>query len=178
MNDLFAVLHRTDHDTTITLRRSYRTTPADLWTALTDPDRLARWLAPVSGELTQGGSYRIAFDADDPDQQVAGSIEECQPGQRLRVTWQALGDPVTVVTATISEVPDGAELLLVHEGLEHVSDTGHAAGWQIQLLQLEAELAGEPVADLWDQWPALQQAYEAQVSETKLSGTSAPPARG
>jgi uncharacterized protein YndB with AHSA1/START domain len=31
----------------------------DLWSALTDPHRLARWLGEVDGDLRQGGEYRF-----------------------------------------------------------------------------------------------------------------------
>lgn len=48
--------------------RRYPTTRADLWEAVTTPDRLARWFAPVEGDLTPGGSFTIRFDDGDvPD---------------------------------------------------------------------------------------------------------------
>lgn len=36
--------------------QTYPTTPADLWAAVTRPDRLARWFAPVTGDLRDGGT--------------------------------------------------------------------------------------------------------------------------
>ena len=50
----------------VTLQRRYDTTPEDLWDALTSPERLPRWLLPVSGELKLGGvdgKWQVA----DPD---------------------------------------------------------------------------------------------------------------
>ena len=35
----------------VLMEDSYDTTPEDLWTAMTDPARLARWIADVKGEL-------------------------------------------------------------------------------------------------------------------------------
>ncbi len=35
----------------------------DLWSALTDPRRLARWLGEVEGDLRLGGEYRARFFA-------------------------------------------------------------------------------------------------------------------
>jgi uncharacterized protein YndB with AHSA1/START domain len=40
-------------------RRTYPTDQADLWHALTDPDRIPRWFLPVSGDFTVGGRYQI-----------------------------------------------------------------------------------------------------------------------
>ena len=39
--------------------RTYDTTVEDLWEAVTTPARVARWFAPVEGELRQGGRYQI-----------------------------------------------------------------------------------------------------------------------
>ena len=38
--------------------RSYQTTLEDLWDACTDPERLRRWYAPVTGDLRVGGSFQ------------------------------------------------------------------------------------------------------------------------
>ncbi len=48
--------------------RRYATDAADLWQICTEPDRLARWFAPVSGDLRPGGSFVIHFDDDDTPQ--------------------------------------------------------------------------------------------------------------
>jgi uncharacterized protein YndB with AHSA1/START domain len=37
--------------------RVYETSPEDLWDACTDPDRLARWYTPVTGDLRVGGMF-------------------------------------------------------------------------------------------------------------------------
>ncbi len=40
----------------VALARTYRAPRADVWDALTEPDRLARWFLPVSGDLVLGGA--------------------------------------------------------------------------------------------------------------------------
>ena len=39
----------------------YDTDIDDLWEACTDPERLARWIAKVSGDLRVGGSIHAVF---------------------------------------------------------------------------------------------------------------------
>ena len=39
----------------------YDTDIDDLWSALTDPQRLARWIAEVEGDLHLGGVFRATF---------------------------------------------------------------------------------------------------------------------
>jgi uncharacterized protein YndB with AHSA1/START domain len=56
----------------------------DLWSALTDPGRVARWYGRVDGDLRPGGQFCLYVD--DADSDHAGRVEECEPPRRLRVT--------------------------------------------------------------------------------------------
>ena len=42
---------------------TFATTPDDLWSAITEPERLQRWFSPVSGDLRLGGRYQIEGNA-------------------------------------------------------------------------------------------------------------------
>src|SRR5579864_5373626 len=56
----------------------------DLWSALTDPARLARWYGQVEGDLRPGGEFRLYLEADGWD--GTGRVEACEPPGRLLVT--------------------------------------------------------------------------------------------
>ena len=53
----------------------------DLWSALTDPRRLARWIGEVEGDLRIGGEYSFSFFASGSE--GTGRVEACEPPQRL-----------------------------------------------------------------------------------------------
>src|SRR5262252_1374625 len=40
----------------------YDTTINDLWAAITDPDRLARWYGNLEGDLRPGGAFRVYLE--------------------------------------------------------------------------------------------------------------------
>src|SRR5438045_4793474 len=61
----------------------YDTDIDDLWSAITDPDRLARWFGEVDGELSLGGEFRVHI-ADAGER--TGQVEACDAPQRLFVT--------------------------------------------------------------------------------------------
>src|SRR6266853_3970481 len=48
----------------------------DLWSALTDPGRLARWLGDVEGDLRLGGEFRFRFFASGSEGRRVG--KECR----------------------------------------------------------------------------------------------------
>lgn len=90
----------------VTLRRTYPTDPADLWDALTRPERLARWFSPVTGDLRPGGTFQIENNA-------GGEILACEPPSLLRTTF---GDATSVVTVSLAATGSEAvtELTLDH----------------------------------------------------------------
>src|SRR6266567_396142 len=55
----------------------YDTGIDDLWSALTDPGRLARWYGQVEGDLRPGGQFRLHVESADID--AAGRVEACEP---------------------------------------------------------------------------------------------------
>ena len=123
--------------------RVYDTTPADLWDALTRPERIRRWFAPVSGDLRLGGRYQVEGNA-------GGTVLECEPNRKIALTWEFGGIP-TWVTVTLSPEGDGTRLELEH--VAHLSphwDTyGPGAvgvGWDLGFMGLSRHLA-EPEFD-------------------------------
>ena len=61
----------------------YATGAEDLWSALTDPQRLARWYGAVEGDLRPGGEFRLFLEG--PGLHGAGRVEACDPPRRLLV---------------------------------------------------------------------------------------------
>ena len=47
----------------VVLRRTYPAAVADVWDALTSPERIARWFLPVTGDLHLGGKYQLEGNA-------------------------------------------------------------------------------------------------------------------
>jgi uncharacterized protein YndB with AHSA1/START domain len=56
----------------IVASRTFDTDSTDLWDALTNPERIAPWFSPVSGDLRLGGTYQIEGNA-------SGTITACEP---------------------------------------------------------------------------------------------------
>lgn len=122
------------------LSQTYPTTVDDLWEACTRAERLARWFAPVSGELRMGGRYQVEGNA-------SGEVVACDPPHSFTVTWELAGDSSQL---TVRLAPDGDQARLT---LEH-AHTGDAAsefwakfgpgatgvGWDLALLGLALHL--------------------------------------
>lgn len=137
---------------TVELRRRYDAAIDDVWDAITDPDRLRRWLRPVTGDLRQGGAYELEGGEH-------GEILLCEPPRRLKVSWlygpdadDWPGTSEVEVRLTPGDAGDTG-LELVHAavvGEPSFPTYGPGAGgvgWDLALLALARLLTGDPVAD-------------------------------
>ncbi|HYQ75818.1 SRPBCC family protein [Cellulomonas sp.] len=150
-------------EASVTFRRRYPTDAADLWAAVTTPERLARWLGPVHGDLAPGGTYELRMGADEPgsDQNATGVVRSCDPPRSFAVEWCFPGERPSEVEVRVEPDGAGAVLVLVHTRLEDAQAVGYGAGWHTSLDQLADHLAGAAVRD-WDaRFAALLPAYRA-----------------
>ncbi|SFI34331.1 MULTISPECIES: SRPBCC family protein [Microbacterium] len=124
--------------------RRYMAPPSELWSALTEPERLRRWLGEVTGERAAG--YRIRF-ADAPDAPAHARIEECSPPSRLCVAWEWQGERASRVVVDLAPDADGTRLTLTHSLNEpdHLPDYG--GGWERCFATLAAQFGGAVPAD-------------------------------
>ncbi|SFS11664.1 Uncharacterized conserved protein YndB, AHSA1/START domain [Agrococcus baldri] len=136
-----------------TLEQTYPSPIADVWDAVTDPERIARWFMPVSGELRLGGRYQLEGNA-------GGEVLECEPpagdSARYRVTWE-FGGGVTWLTVRLAAAGEGTRLELEHvardadvpaEMGEMFGPGATGVGWDGGLLGLALHLADQPGAGL------------------------------
>ena len=71
----------------------------DLWSALTDPSRLAHWIATVEGDLRPGGRFHAHFTST---YEGPGRIDVCEAPRRLLVTLDPGTSEETVIEARTS----------------------------------------------------------------------------
>lgn len=127
-------------------QRVLSATREDVWSAVTDPDRISRWLAPTT---IDGDSYRTVY-GEGADNAVDGQILECRAPERLVVTWEVSNASPSTVELELSEKDGGTGLRLKHTQLPASSAPGFAAGWEIYLGALTAHLEGAEPAEDWD----------------------------
>ena len=97
---LLGEVRRVGDTGTVHVEDVYDTDIEDLWGAVTDPDRLARWIARVDGDLRVGGTIHAEFTstAEGP-----GRIEVCDAPHRLLVTMHPGTPEETQLEALLTE---------------------------------------------------------------------------
>jgi uncharacterized protein YndB with AHSA1/START domain len=131
----------------------------DLWSALTEPRRLARWIGEVEGDLRLGGEFRARFFAS--GWEGTGCVQACVPPRRLLLLTEQPGQSDEhVIEVTLAA--DGEQTTLVWEErgmpLDHLAAYG--AGIQVHVEDLAAHIAGRERSDAEARWEELLPAYQ------------------
>ena len=151
---------------TVVARRVYPARQADLWDALTSPERIPRWFLPVTGDLRVGGRYQLQGNA-------GGVVEACREPESFAVTWE-FGPTRSWLAVTLT--PHGAQtvLELAHEAPvdpEMWRQFGPGAvgvGWDLGLMGLGLHLDSGAAVD-----PASVTAFPASPEGTAFILASA-----
>jgi uncharacterized protein YndB with AHSA1/START domain len=158
-------LHSADGMGIVRMKARYETDIDDLWSALTDPQRLARWYGKVEGDLRVGGEFTAFVYGSEWDGR--GQIDVCDPPRRLRLTKSEEAGPETVVTAELEADGDHTILVIEVRGIPLDKLYAFGAGWQVDVEHLVAHLAGQDYAELattWlTRWDELAPSYSAMT---------------
>jgi uncharacterized protein YndB with AHSA1/START domain len=139
----------------LTLKRRFKASPAKVFAAWTDAEKIKRWMGP--GEIvTQraesdprvGGRYRIVMRSPDgKEHDVGGVYREVVVNEKLVFTWAwkvaPPDEPHESLVTVLFKPDDGGTLLtLTHEKLfDDESRQGHEHGWIGALDKLERLVA-------------------------------------
>jgi uncharacterized protein YndB with AHSA1/START domain len=150
-------LRLVDGKAAVRMEDRFNTDARDLWSALTDPRRLARWIARVDGDLRVGGDIHAVFTSS---WEGPGRIEVCDPPSRLLVRMSPGEEDETVIEAQIFAEGSMTRLVIEERGLPVNEAAGHGGGWQAHMEDLAAHIAGQPSGDWRARWADLTPAYQ------------------
>ena len=129
-------------------RRSWPDPIEDVWAALTEPDRLARWIGSYEGERSAGGTGTFTMTHEDEPVGEPMTITECDAPRRLVVDW-ATEEGWRVELDLTTE--DGQTVLLFTQFFAPGTQvTDYVLGWHWYLDKFDAEVSGRPAPGHWD----------------------------
>ena len=159
-NRLLGTLRSADGKGVVRMEDRYDTDIDDLWSAITDPSRLARWYGEVEGDLRVGGELRIRVFSS--GWEGARVVQACEPPRRLLMVGKEEDAPYELATE-VWLTPDGDQTILVMEerGMPLDYLAGYGAGVQIHVEDLAAYLGGRERCDSDARMEVLFPAYQA-----------------
>lgn len=132
----------------LTIKRRFNASPAKVFAAWTDPEKMSRWLGPVDvkrvetgTDLRVGGRYFIRMVMANDEHYSSGVYREVVPNEKLVFTWAWKSTPEreSLVTVTIKPDGDGSIMTLLHEQFfDEAARDRHNAGWTAIIDRLAA----------------------------------------
>jgi uncharacterized protein YndB with AHSA1/START domain len=154
-------LERTDDGGVIRFERRLAYPVAEVWDAITNPQRLSDWWLPFDADITVdlrvGGSMVMVGTGDEPVTMTCTFLR-VEPPMLLEHTH---GDPGSFMRWQLEAVDDGCVLRLSHfvTDVSAAIDNCYVVGLFASLARLEPCLAGHPVAWDWDGFAEAQSHY-------------------
>ena len=150
------------------IERTFQAPIEDVWAAITEPERLARWLGTWRGDPTEGRvMFRMLFEEGAHEDDI--EIRECRPPERLAVTSH-VGEQQWHLDVDLSERDGITTLAFSQPDVDHDDLLSVGPGWEYYLERLVAVETGvrpPETADFERSYhPAMSDHYRAQRDAT------------
>lgn len=145
------------------LQRVYEHDRATVWSKLTQPAEIAKWLAPGTIELRLGGAVRIDFA--DSGTVIDSQVIAYEPQRVLAYSWSSGNEPRRPMRWELADTDNGTQVkLTVH--IPVGEDAAKAcAGFEGHLEMLAAALEDVPVKFPLQLYLAARKGYQAMLAE-------------
>ncbi len=134
----------------LTIKRRFKATPAQVYQAWTDPAQLARWMggpevtaAEAEADVRVGGRYHVRMTTATDEHNVGGVYREVLPNEKLVFTWTWRSTPERESLVTVQLKADGDHTIMTftHEQFfDEPARDRHEHGWTGSFGKLEAHL--------------------------------------
>lgn len=152
----------------VVFTRTFRAPIEDVWAAVTESDRLGRWIGTWEGDPAEGHvAFRMLYEGDEHAAERF-TIDRCEPPRRLEITTEAPSPEGATVTwqlrIELAEHEGTTTLTFAQDVPEPEMATGVGPGWDYYLDRMvAAETGGDPATlDFDDYYPRLSEHYRAE----------------
>lgn len=153
--------HSRVDQTYLVVSRSFNTAIDDVWAALTDSNRTARWFGPWQGDPA-GGKIWLEMTAEEGDAKIEARILECDAPRRL-VLETGAAPHVWHLEVDLIQREDAQVSVELSHRLSDPEEAGQVGpGWEFYLDRMvAAETGGDPQAIAFETYyPAQAQYYK------------------
>lgn len=164
--------HKEVHDGTayVAFTRTFRAPIDDVWAAVTESDRLGRWIGTWEGDPAEGQvTFQMTFEGDEASSETF-TIDVCEPPHRLEITTELPdngGNQTTWQIRVELVEHDGVTTLRFAQDVpEPEMATGVGPGWDYYLDRMVlAEAGGDPsTLEFDDYYPVFADHYRAEFA--------------
>jgi uncharacterized protein YndB with AHSA1/START domain len=136
---------------------------SEVWAALTEPQRLAQWLAPGEIEPKVGGAARLDFP--ESGGVIDSAVTALEPERLLEYSWSSPGEPLRPLRWELEPLGAATHLTL-RLSVPATEDMARAAaGWAAHLEMLQTALIGASPRFPFEVFKAARDGYRDQLAQ-------------
>lgn len=159
---------RRDGKDYVVFTRTFRAPVEDVWAAVTEPQRLERWVGTWTGDPSTGQvAFRMTAEGEDAEEEIQ-TIDVCEPPHRLVTRSRTpgadgTGDVDWLLELDLSETHGVTTLTFAQAVQDAETASTVGPGWDYYLDRLVAAETAADVADLSfdDYYPAQAEHYRS-----------------
>ena len=152
----------------LVIERTFRVPVEDVWAAVTESQRLGRWIGTWTGDPASGQvQFRMTAEGDDVEAERV-TVHECDPPRRLVVSWDSgpSAGGRWHVELDLAEVAHVTTLTFVQRVPDTATGRDVGPGWEYYLDRLVAAQAdGDVSAVAWPDYEQMAGYYEALFAD-------------
>ena len=139
--------------------------PAKIWTALTDPATITKWLAEGDIDPVPGGRVHLTWPGKG---EMHGTVRSINPPHQLSFSWIETNSSSEIAFHVVMVSPDESRLTLIQRGTTEDEAPGFAAGWHSHLESLHEVLTGGTTSSATRdvRYEELLPIYQAQLAQS------------
>jgi uncharacterized protein YndB with AHSA1/START domain len=161
--EALGTFERHNDDIDVRFERYYPRPVERVWSAITDPERLADWMGACRVEPHVGGRIELMVDGPHP---ATGRIVVWDPPNVLEFTWSNTHAPNSTIRYELQPQGSGTRLIFTHTGMPYTTSALMLPGWHNFLARLAGVVDGTP-PQVKASYREMQAAY---VDHYKLRG--------
>lgn len=148
-----------DGAATLVIERTFGAPAEDVWAAVTEPDRLARWIGTWSGDPASGTvQFRMTAEGEDIEAEPV-TVHECDPPRRLVLSWDSNG-VLWHVELDLAEAAGITTLTFAQRVPDTATGRDVGPGWEYYLDRLvAAQCGGDVAAVAWPDYEGMKDHY-------------------
>jgi uncharacterized protein YndB with AHSA1/START domain len=156
-------LETRDGTSYVVLERAFRAPIEDVWAAVTEPERLERWIGTYTGDPATGAvMFRMTAEGEEaPEERMA--IDSCAPPHHLELT-STVGEESWHLVLRLRHEDGTTVLEFAQSSLEPQEAESVGPGWEYYLDRLVAVESGADVSSVdfdADYYPAMTPHYRS-----------------
>ncbi|HYF92508.1 MAG TPA: metalloregulator ArsR/SmtB family transcription factor [Symbiobacteriaceae bacterium] len=155
------IVQRTEAGWVVRFERHLKHPVEKVWAAVTQPERLAAWLAGGEVDLVEGGKIRLTFE--NTGSVMHGTVTRVEPPAVFEFIWNSEDADDTLVRWEVHPEAGGARLVLTHTFATPDKLPIMMAGWHTHLEGLSQTLTGAKFEWPWARWEELRGWYLKQL---------------